>query len=189
MRFQPRMTGARIERRSDHPVDAGMRLLFALVLLATLTGCGHIVMPWAARTAGGKVEGDVERQREQWNQLVAYRRMDDLAKLAADDVEVVTPYRVISGRKNLVRHYEALVDKRPDLVQIFTPERVERNPRWKYAAERGRWSESWQEQGEETELRGSYYALWKLRDGRWRLQSQIVTPTSCKGARFCKTLE
>ena len=177
-------TGTKAAQRSSRPLRGTAALLLAAILLTALAGCAHFKMPWPK-----PVEGDIQRQRQQINQLVAYRRMADLADIVADDVQVIAPSGVINGRKNLARSYETLVRKRPDLVQIFTPERVERNPQWKFAAERGHWSESWQEQGEVTEVHGSYYALWKFRDGRWRLYSQIVTPVSCKGARYCKTME
>jgi ketosteroid isomerase-like protein len=163
---------------------AAVRILLASIVAILIAGCAHIAAPWAKQ-----VESDIERQRQQWNQLVAYRKPAELAGLVTDDVQLITPSRVVSGRKNLARSYEGLLQKRPDIVQIFTPERVERNAKWKFAAERGRWSESWQEQGEDTEVRGSYYALWKLKDGRWRLHSQVVTPLSCSGARYCKSLE
>ena len=161
-----------------------LRVPFAAIVFIFVAGCAHIATPGA-----GRAGGEIDRQRQQWNELVAYRKVADLAGIATDDVQVTTPSRVINGRKNLVRSYESLLQKRPDLVQIFTPERVDRNPKWKFAVERGRWSESWQEQGENTEVRGSYHALWKLKDGRWRLYSQIVTPLSCTGARYCKSLE
>jgi ketosteroid isomerase-like protein len=163
---------------------AVVHILLASIVAILVAGCAHIAAPWAKRP-----EGDVERQRQQWNQLVAYRKPADLAALVTDDVQLITPSGVVSGKKNLARSYAGLLQKRPDLVQIFTPERVERNPKWKFAAERGHWSESWQEQGEDTELRGSYYALWKLKDGQWRLYSQTVMPLSCTGARYCKSLE
>jgi ketosteroid isomerase-like protein len=163
---------------------AAIRILLASGVAILVAGCAHLAAPWAKRA-----EGDVERQRQQWNQLVAYRKPADLAALVTDDVQLITPSGVISGKKNLARSYAGLLQKRPDLVQIFTPERVERNPAWKFAAEHGHWSESWQEQGEDTEVRGSYYALWKLKDGRWRLYSQVVTPLSCTGARYCKSIE
>lgn len=184
MRLSKAMAAAR-PGHGPSGLPRGIRLPLAL-LMAVLAGCTHIAAPWAKKAAA---DGDVTRRREEWNQIVAYRRMADLGALVADDVQVIAPARSVNGRRNLVRSFEALVHKRPDLVQIFTPERVERHPRWKFAAERGRWSESWQEQGEQTELRGSYYALWKLKDGRWRLHSQIITPLSCKGARYCKTQE
>lgn len=171
-------------RPRQWPSRGMIRTVFASLILTLIAGCAHIVPPWVRQA-----EGDVSRQRQQWNQLVAYRKPADLAGIATDDVQLITPSRVVSGKKNLVRSYESLLQKRPDLVQIFTPERVERNPKWKFAAERGRWSESWQEQGENTEVRGSYYALWKLKDGHWRLHSQVVTPLSCTGARYCKSME
>ena len=187
----PRLHGSESRIAGARPLSSRSRLSRAAIctassffVLAFIAACAHIVPPWAKR-----VEGDISRQRQQWNQLVAYRKPADLAAITTDDVQLITPSRVVSGRKNLVRSYESLLQKRPDLVQIFTPDRVERNAKWKFAAERGRWLESWQEQGEDTEVRGSYYALWKLKDGRWRLRSQIVTPLSCKGARYCKSLE
>ena len=176
------------------PLREGRRLLWAALLLTALAGCAHIKMPWPRHAAAAAApapagDGDIAALRQKFNQLVAYRHWADLAGIVAEDVDMIAPSGVIDGRKNLARSYENLVSGRPDLVQIFTPDRIERNSRWKFAAERGHWSESWQEQGEAVEVKGSYYAQWKLRNGRWRLQSQIVTPVSCKGAHYCKTLE
>jgi len=184
MRLPRATAGSPASVRTMRPSRRHATVLSALAVLALVAGCAHIVPPWAKRA-----EGDIERQRQQWNEFVAYRKAADLGALATDDVQLVTPSRVIAGRKNLVRSYESLLQKRPDLLQIFTPESVERNPKWTFAAELGHWSESWQEQGENTEVRGSYYALWKLKDGRWRLYSQVVTPLSCTGARYCKSIE
>ncbi len=152
--------------------------------LAGLCACAHLLAPAPARDETG-----IRRQREAFNQLIAYRDMKGLGALLADDVQLVTPAKTVGGRRNLVRNYEGLLKQRPDLVSIFTTERVERNPRWKFAAESGRWLDSWQHQGEATEVAGSYYAIWMFRDGRWRLHSQTVTPLSCKGPRYCKSLE
>jgi ketosteroid isomerase-like protein len=160
-----------------------VRVLLAPAALLALAACTQLVAP------SRQTDGEIARQRQEFNQLVAYRRMADLAGLVTDDVQLITPARAISGKKNLVRGYETLVQKRPDLLSTFTTERVERNPRWKFAAESGHWLESWQQDGESIEIHGTYHALWKLKDGRWRIQSQIVTPLSCKGARYCKALE
>lgn len=184
MRRLDESAGTRAMHAWHRRARGAARILPAAIVVMLIAGCAHIAAPWAKR-----VEGDIDRQRQQWNELVAYRKVAGLAGIAADDVQVITPTRVVSGKKNLVRGYESLLQKRPDLVQIFTPERVERNPKWKFAVERGRWSESWQEQGENTEVRGSYHALWKLKGGRWLLHSQTVTPLSCTGARYCKSLE
>ena len=40
----------------------------------------------------------MNRLRQQWNQLVAYRKPVDLAALATEDVQLVSPARVVSGR-------------------------------------------------------------------------------------------
>jgi ketosteroid isomerase-like protein len=164
------------------------RWLLILALLPLLAACAQL----AALTQKGsasKSGPEIRQLRQQFNERVALRRMADLGALVSDDTQLVEPSKTTSGRKNLVRAYENLVQKRPDLLLIFTTEQVERNPRWPFAAERGRWYQSWQEQGEPIEVRGSYYALWKHKGGRWRIHSQIMTPVSCKGARYCKSQE
>lgn len=160
-------------------------VVLAAGLALLLGACAYLPAPLKRSVA----VGEVEKQREHFNQIVAFRRMAELGALVTDDVEWISPSRVVSGRKNLVRAQETRVKKDPDLVQIFTTERVQRHPDWPVAAESGRWSESWQEQGEAIEMSGSYYALWTLKDGQWRLRSQILTPLSCKGEKFCKSLK
>ena len=172
-------------RRRDGAVRLAIRFL-ALALPVLLAACEHVPL---AMSSAGAADGEIRKQRQQFDQTVAYRRMADLGGMMTDDIQLTTPARVATGKKNLVRYYEAMVQKHPDLVLAFTTERVERNPRWKFATESGHWSESWQEEGESVEIRGTYFALWKLKDGRWRLQSQTMAPVSCKGPRYCKTLE
>ena len=46
--------------------------------------------------------------------------------------------------------------------------------------------ETWREEGDFTELRGTYCATWKLSDGQWLLSGQIMTPLSCRGSLYCK---
>lgn len=161
-------------------------ILIAVALPALLGACEHLPLP---KSSAGPADAEIRRQRQQFDQTVAYRRMADLAGMMTDDIQLITPARVTTGKKNLVRYHEAMVQKHPDLVLAFTTERVERNARWKFATESGYWTESWQENGESVEIRGSYYALWKFKDGRWRLQSQTMAPVACKGARYCQTLE
>lgn len=160
------------------------RPLLALACVLLLASCAH----FAAAPAAAESD-EIRTRRQEFNQLVAYRKMAALGALVGDDIQLITPAKVIKGRKELVRSYETLVQKRPDLVAVFTTDRVERNPRWKSAAESGHWSESWQQDGEAVELRGSYHALWKLKDGRWRIHAQVVTPVSCTGTKYCKSLE
>lgn len=161
------------------------RWLLVLALPLLLAACAQ----FTALTQKSGATPDIQRLRQQFNEAIALRKMADLGALVSDDVQLIEPSRITSGKKNLVRAHDSLVQKRPDLLLIYTTETVERNPRWSFAAERGRWSQSWQEQGEPIEVRGSYYALWKFKDGRWRIHSQIMTPVSCKGTRYCKSKE
>lgn len=161
------------------------RWLLVLGLPFLLAACAQ----FTALTQKSGTTPDIRGLRNQFNEFIALRKMPGLGGLVSDETQLVEPARITSGKKNLVKAYEALVQKRPDLLLVFTTETVERNPRWPFAAERGRWYQSWQEKGEPIEVRGSYYALWKLKDGRWRIHSQIMTPVSCKGTRYCKSQE
>ena len=79
---------------------AVIHILLASIVAILVAGCAHIAAPWAKRP-----EGDVERQRQQWNQLVAYRKPADLAALVTDDVQLITPSGIVSGKKSLARSY------------------------------------------------------------------------------------
>ena len=176
-------------RRLARPHRRGVRWLLALALLFLFAACAQFTALTQKGGTKGGTTPDIRGLRQQFNEFVALRKMAGLGGLVSDDTQLIEPSRITSGKKNFVRAHESLVQKRPDLLLIYTTDQVERNPRWPFAAERGHWYQSWQEQGEPIEVRGSYYALWKLKGGRWRIHSQIMTPVTCKGPRYCKSQE
>lgn len=72
-----------------------------------------------------------------------------------------------------------------DLVLNHEPQGVRIYRKGTFAAESGEWNESWGERGVPTELRGSYFALWRKVHGRWLLDSQVFVPLVCKGGSYC----
>ena len=98
----------------------------------------------------------------------------------------IVPSGAKNGRDEVARDYELLLQRRPDLTLILSPDRIQTYRHWSLAAESGHWYESWTEEGDFTVLRGTYYAMWKLSDGQWLLSSQVLTPLSCKGTVYCK---
>jgi hypothetical protein len=128
---------------------------------------------------------NIKHGRQLLNDAVATRRIADFVSLLAEDVVDIIPSGARKGKDEVVRDFESLLKRRPDLTLILTPDRIETYPLWSLAAESGHWYESWTERGDFTELRGAYFAMWKLSDAKWLVSSQIITPLSCKGTIYC----
>lgn len=105
------------------------------------------------------------------------------------EIQFVTPSRTVSGVEGFLLSQTALIEKRPDIVLVFLPDQIDYSRFSGLAAESGHWYESWREKGDFTEIRGTYYGVWKLEAGQWRLQSQIFTPLSCNGIKYCTSVE
>lgn len=129
---------------------------------------------------------DIKHSRDLLNEAVVTRRFSDLGPLLAEDVVDIIPSGARKGKDAVAQSYESLLKRRPDLKLILTPDKIETYPLWSLAAESGHWYESWTEKGDFTELRGAYFAMWKMRGTQWLLSSQIKTPLSCKGTIYCK---
>jgi hypothetical protein len=128
---------------------------------------------------------NIRHSRQHLNDAVATRRISDFVSLLADDVVDIIPSGARKGKDEVVRDFESLLKRRPDLTLTLTPDRIETYPLWSLAAESGHWYESWTEKGDFTEIRGAYFAMWKMSGTRWLLSSQIKTPLSCKGTIYC----
>ena len=90
------------------------------------------------------------------------------------------------GKEQCQQLFRRLFTRRPDIITMNTPDRIDVNFQWKVAFETGDWTESWTEKGDTTrsELRGRYSQMWRFADGDWRIVSSIFTPLQCKGS-YC----
>ena len=157
-----------------------MRLIPILLMAAAIGACAHI--------PAGPSDHPVtliQLQRQQMNDLFSARRVPEIVDYIAKDIQFVVPAGAWSGKDEFIHMHQALLLQRPDLVLTFMPDSIEYNQLWQFAAESGHWYESWREDGDFTELRGTYYAGWKLQDGQWRLYSHVLMPLSCKGTTYC----
>jgi hypothetical protein len=152
-------------------------LLSTSILLCSCASSQHLSASGAS---------NVKLSRRHLNEAVATRRFSDFVALLAEDVVDIIPSGARIGKNEIAHDYESLLKRRPDLTLILTPDRIETYPLWSLAAESGHWYESWTERGDFTELRGAYFAMWKLSDAQWLLSSQIITPLACKGTIYCK---
>ena len=129
----------------------------------------------------------VRDARARWNAAVTARDTTALGRLADDSIVQASPYFVRTGRARYVAGLARQFAQRPQFAMVDTPERVEAQafPTGVVATEYGRWRETWREQGEPTEMRGTYYAVWTERAGAWVLLRETFAPLACVGLRYC----
>ena len=109
--------------------------------------------------------------------------------LLTPDFQMTTGAGSRTGRIENMAGMARLLQKRPDLTLVFTPDKVEAGA--DTGAEAGTWTERWTEpDGPErrtaTELGGSYLILWVKGSDGWRQKSLLLVPTFCKGGAYCR---
>jgi hypothetical protein len=84
------------------------------------------------------------------------------------------------------RNTAASVAERPDLFYENRPTRIRVVADFELASEYGEWLERWKEPTGLTEMRGTYYVLWRRVEGRWVIEGVVEMPESCIGSDYCK---
>ena len=106
-----------------------------------------------------------------------------LGTLLASDFQMTTGAASRTGRLENMTGMARLVQKRPDLVIVFMPDKIDASS--KMGAEAGTWREQWTESDGLVELRGSYLIMWVKQADGWRQKALLLVPTACKGGAYC----
>jgi ketosteroid isomerase-like protein len=154
----------------------------ASVLLMISAGCASRSEP--ARATAPE-EAAVRAARARWNAAVAAHDTAAVRTLLADSVVQTNHLFVGVGRDRYVAGLARQFTRRPRFTFVYAPERVEVSQSGTLAAEHGRWRETWLEAGEATELRGTYFVIWRRRAGGWEIVRDVFVPGSCTGERYC----
>ena len=117
------------------------------------------------------------------NQAYATRDTALLATLLAPDFQMTTGAASRTGRLENMTGMARLIQKRPDLVMVFSPDKIDASS--KMGAEAGTWREQWTEPDGLVELRGSYLIMWIKQADGWRQKALLLVPTACKGGAYC----
>jgi ketosteroid isomerase-like protein len=80
----------------------------------------------------------------------------------------------------------ARVWKRPNIVLLHTPEKVDMAASGDMAFESGRWEERWQDADGAMTLKGSYFTTWKKVGTVWKVIAETLKPLECIGGAYCK---
>jgi len=110
-----------------------------------------------------------------------------LAALVEDSAVHVSPSFTHTGRAAFLSQFVRAMTTRPRFHLVYMTERVTpcERPNCVTATEFGTWSETWLEDGEPTEVSGTFYAIWRRQGVVWRIRSEMFATARCHGRRYC----
>jgi ketosteroid isomerase-like protein len=159
-----------------------------LIFLALAIAATHT----QAQTSASKQEDEVRKRSAIWNTAFAQRDIPTLTSLFSEDAQISTAAIKLKSRAECAQLFEGLFKKRPDVIWVNTPTKIEINPVWKVAYETGDWKEAWAEPDGKVEIQGKYFAMWllNLNENVWQLHATIFTPQRCVGeSKYCAPRE
>ena len=97
---------------------------------------------------------------------------------------------VNSGRSAYLAQFLQAMTRRPQFRLTYHPRRVDMCQRQncRMATEYGAWTETWLEDGEPTEVSGTYFAIWRQHVTAWQIQREVFATTRCSGRRLYRVL-
>lgn len=168
-------------RRSPSP----LRHIGAIgLMIVVASGCAS----QALRLAPTDSDSSVRDARRRWNAALLARDSAALARLVEDSAVHVSVRFTHNGKSAFLAQFLTAMTVRPRFQLAYRSERVSVCERSNcgMATEYGTWSETWLEDGEPTEVSGTYYAIWRRHRDSWQIQSEIFATTRCRGRRYCE---
>ena len=158
-----------------------------LLLLLTSSACAHQMLDHGSSDATSIVRS----RRQQWNVAFASRDSSALANLVDTDAVHVSTQFTHVGRSDYLSVFLRALATRPQVQLSYQPERVIEcaRPSCGIVTEYGQWRESWLQDGEATEVSGTYYAVWVRLDGEWRIRREAFATLVCHGRAYCGSSE
>jgi hypothetical protein len=155
--------------------------------MATLLLIAGALPPSAvAQTSNPAVEDSIRLARGEWNRAIETRDTAALRALLSETYHSGSGFGHILGADSAVIFAARLFARRPDVLFQTRATRIRVLAEHGLASEFGEWVERWREPSGHTELRGTYYALWRRQNGRWLIEAEVNTPESCAGSEYCK---
>lgn len=159
------------------------RLLSIASLLLLAVACSRAA---TAQRPNVPVEDSIRAARQRWNRAVEGRDTSEFRSLLSGTYYSASGAGHISGADSAVVFAARLFARRPDLLFQARPTRIRALAGHGLASEFGEWVERWREPSGLTELRGTYYALWRRQSGSWLIEGEVNAPESCTGSDYCK---
>lgn len=180
MNDRARSTGTRQRRPLQTAFGAG-----ALTVAFFAAGCA------TARPPRPEAEAEVEAIREArlaQNRAIREQDLEAIGEVLEQDVQVTSGIGIhLVGRDAYLDAYESDFRALESVVYTRMPDEIELSTvnaalAERIAAESGTWTGSLVTHRGPAQMRGVYTAMWRKRDGRWRINSEIFVSLSCSGA-------
>ncbi len=157
--------------------------LAGLLFVLSSSAC----VPPVTGGAPSGIAAKVGSRRQQWNLAFANRDSTALAAFVEDSAVHVSPQFTHVGRSAYLSVFLHALATRPQVQLTYWPDRVTecKRPHCGIAMEYGRWKESWLQDGEATEVSGTYFAIWREHDGQWQIRSEMFATSMCRGRAYC----
>ena len=140
----------------------------------------------AAAQSSDRDEAAIRSARDGWNRAIEKRDVAALGELLSDTFHAIGGAGHIPGRDAAVTGAARLFTQRADLFYEYRPARIRVVADHGLASEYGEWIERWKEPTGMTEMRGTYYALWRRSGGKWLIEGEVEMPETCVGSDYCK---
>ena len=158
------------------------RFQFLVIAAAMTVGAQHL----CAQSRDSVGEGPIRSARAAWNAALARRDTVAFRRVLSSTYHATNGFGHLVGPDSAVVRAAQLLRQRPDLEYVLRPTRIRIVASYGVATEYGEWVEHWRLPSGLTEMRGTYFAVWRRYDGRWLIESEIIAPESCTGSDYCK---
>ena len=169
------------------------------VMIVALAAAGLAEVGQAPATAPGQApavlsddpssasaDAELAAALAEWNQAMAARDAERVARLWAPDMSLAAGARLVIGAAENLKLLRAIFGRRPDLVYVRGPATLLFGQDRKTATAYGQWVERWTDADGPVELRGSYYVLWRRSGTGWRIEHEAFAPLRCAGGAYCR---
>ena len=135
--------------------------------------------------AEGQDEQDAERiraARADYNVAIADHDVERILDFLDEDYQITASLgQMSSGRGNEAEIWRELFASRRDVVYVRSPENIRVSDRYPLASESGNWEGRWITENGAVQTGGSYSAMWRKVDGKWKVRSELFVALYCEG--------
>jgi ketosteroid isomerase-like protein len=124
----------------------------------------------------------IKALRMQSNEAIAAHDIPAIVSFFDEAYQITTSVGSMSqGVDEEIEGLTALFEARPDVNYVRTPEVVEISRSNPLAKESGSWVGTWTTANGPVRTGGSYTAMWRKVDGRWRIRAELFVALFCEG--------
>lgn len=164
------------------------RALRSMCLLAMLAGAGGCSITVGQATATPESEERAIRSaREAQNEAIRSQNLHEIARYWEADVRSTAGTgEFVTGRDEYREAFDRAFRELGDIVYTRVPDVIELSDIdvagvQGLASESGTWTGSWTSSRGQTRLLGVYDAMWRKRNGRWLIYSELFVALECTG--------